>query len=107
MATPAVDWAGRVNAAANPFAQLGRGVWRLLTSVDFAVVQIIFLASLAAVGMTLQQRPDFAFRSPGDYAAAMDEIHARYDPVIGVGLVNALERLRAFSIFTSSQRPNA
>ena len=35
--------------------------------------------------MTLQQLPDFAFRSPGDYAAAMDEIHARYDPVIGVG----------------------
>ena len=103
MATPAVDWAGRVNAAANPFAQLGRGLWRLLTSVDFAVVQIIFLASLAAVGMTLQQLPDFAFRSPGDYAAAMDEIHARYDPVIGVGLVNALERLRAFSIFTSPQ----
>ena len=103
MATPAVDWAGRVDAAANPFAQLGRGLWRLLTSVDFAVVQIIFLASLAAVGMTLQQLPDFAFRSAGDYAAAMDEIHARYDPVIGVGLVNALERLRAFSIFTSPQ----
>ena len=103
MATPAVDWAARAAEPTNPFAQLGRGLWRLLTSVDFAVVQIIFLASLAAVGMTLQQLPDFAFRSPGDYAAAMDDIHARYDPVIGVGLVSALERLKAFSIFTSPQ----
>jgi cytochrome c biogenesis protein len=103
VATPAVDWAAPATAPTNPFAQLGRGLWRLLTSVDFAVVQIIFLASLAAVGMTLQQLPDFAFRSPGDYAAAMDEIHARYDPVIGVGLVSALERLKAFSIFTSPQ----
>ena len=102
MATPAVV-AAPAAAPTNPFAQLGLGLWRLLTSVDFAVVQIIFLASLAAVGMTLQQLPDFAFRSPGDYAAAMDEIHARYDPVIGVGLVSALERLKAFSIFTSPQ----
>jgi cytochrome c biogenesis protein len=103
VATPAVDWAASAAAPTNPFAQLGRGLWRLLTSVDFAVVQIIFLASLAAVGMTLQQLPDFASRSAGDYAAAMDEIHARYDPVIGIGLVSALERLKAFSIFTSPQ----
>ena len=32
-------------------------------SVDFAVVQIIFLALLAVVGMTIRQLPDFAFRS--------------------------------------------
>ena len=103
MATPAVGMTAHAAAPTNPLAQLGRGLWRILTSVDFAVIQIIFLASLAAVGMTLQQLPDFAFRSAGDYAAAMDEIHARYDPVIGTGLVTALERLRAFSIFTSPQ----
>ena len=39
----------------------------LFTSVDFAVVQIILLALMAVVGMTLEQLPDFAFRSAGDY----------------------------------------
>ena len=66
MATPAAAAGAPATSAAraptNPFAQLGQGLWRLLTSVDFAVVQIIFLASLAAVGMTLQQLPDFAAR---------------------------------------------
>ena len=102
MATPAAVPAARAaGAPTDPFAQLGRGIWRLLTSVDFAVVQIIFLASLAAVGMTLQQLPDFAFRSPADYATAIEDIHIRYDPVIGPGLVNVLERLGAFSVFKS------
>ncbi len=103
MATPA---AVRATSAAgvptNPLAQLGRGIWRLLTSVDFAVVQIIFLSILAVIGMTLQQLPDFAFRSPGDYANAIEAIHIRYDPVLGPGLVNVLERLGAFSIFKSA-----
>ena len=54
MATPAVDWTAPASAPINAFAQVGRGLWRLLTSVDFAVVQIIFMATLAAVGMTLQ-----------------------------------------------------
>ena len=106
MATPAAAAgapaaASAAGAPTNPFAQLGRGIWRLLTSVDFAVVQIIFLASLAAVGMTLQQLPDFAFRSPADYSTAIEDIHIRYDPVVGPGLVNVLERLGAFSIFRS------
>ena len=52
--------------------------------------------------MTLQQLPDFAFRSPGDYANAIETIHIRYDPVLGPGLVNVLERLGAFSIFKSA-----
>lgn len=82
-------------------ARLGRGLWRLLTSVDFAVAQIVFLAVLAVVGMTIRQLPDFAFRSASDYIAAMDEIHARYDPVLGAGVVDVLERLSAFGIFRS------
>jgi cytochrome c biogenesis protein len=77
------------------------GLWRLFTSVDFAVVQIILLALLAVVGMTLQQLPDSAFRSAGDYAAAMDGIHVRYDAVIGPGVVDVLERLGAFAMFRS------
>ena len=77
------------------------GLWRLFTSVDFAVVQIIVLALLAVVGMTLQQLPDGAFRSAGDYAAQMDILRARYDPILGPGVVQALERLGAFAIFRS------
>jgi cytochrome c biogenesis protein len=103
VASPAaVQAASAAGAPTNPLAQLGRGIWRLLTAVDFAVIQIIFLSILAVVGMTLQQLPDFAFRSPGDYAGAIEEIHIRYDPVLGPGLVNVLERLGAFSIFKSA-----
>jgi cytochrome c biogenesis protein len=76
-------------------------LWRLLTSVDFAVAQIIVLALLAVVGMTIRQLPDFAFRSASDYAAALDDLHARYDPVFGTGVVDVLERLNVFGIFRS------
>ena len=51
--------------------------------------------------MTLQQMPDFAFRSPADYATSIEAIHIKYDPVLGPGIVNVLERLGAFSIFKS------
>ena len=103
MATPAaVRAAPAAGAPTNPFAQLGQGLWRLLTSVDFAVVQIIFLSILAVIGMTLQQLPDFATRSPADYVAAMDDIHARYDLALGPGAVAVLERLGAFAIFKSA-----
>jgi cytochrome c biogenesis protein len=77
------------------------GLWRLLTSVDFAVAQIIVLVLLAVVGMTIRQLPDFAFRSAGDYAMAMEAIHARYDALLGPGLVDTLERLSVFSMFRS------
>jgi cytochrome c biogenesis protein len=103
VASPAaVRAAPAAGSPTNPLAQLGQGLWRLLTSVDFAVVQIIFLSILAVIGMTLQQLPDFAFRSPGDYVTAMDEIRARYDPVIGSAAVGVLERLGAFAIFKSA-----
>jgi cytochrome c biogenesis protein len=82
-------------------ARAGMGLWRLLTSVDFAVVQIIVLALLAVVGMTLQQLPSSAFRSAGDYVAAMDVIHGRYDTIFGPGAVDVLERLGAFAVFRS------
>ena len=82
-------------------ARLGRGLWRLLTSVDFAVAQIIVLALLAVVGMTIRQLPDFAFRSASDYAAAIEDLHARYDPILGSGAVDVMERLSVFGIFRS------
>ncbi len=77
------------------------GLWHLLTSVDFAVAQIITLGLLAVVGMTIRQLPDFAFRSAGDYATAMDAIHTRYDPVLGAAIVDVLERLSVFAMFRS------
>ena len=84
------------------FERIGRAVLRLFTSVDFAVVQIIALSMLALVGMTLKQLPTFAFRSVGDYENAMADLHARYDPTLGRGIVDALERLQLFRVFTST-----
>jgi cytochrome c biogenesis protein len=88
--------------APDVFERIGRAVLRLFTSVDFAVVQIIGLSLLALVGMTIKQLPTFAFRSAGDYENAMADLHARYDPVLGRGIVDALERLQLFHVFTST-----
>jgi cytochrome c biogenesis protein len=52
--------------------------------------------------MTLRQLPGFAFRSPTDYADAMDEMHALYDGTFGVAGVNLLEQLQLFQVFTST-----
>jgi cytochrome c biogenesis protein len=56
---------------------------------------------LAIVGMTIRQLPDFAFRSASDYALAMDQIHMRYDPLLGQTAVDVLERLSVFQMFRS------
>ena len=66
-----------------PAARLGNAVWDLLTSVDFAVLQIIALSLFAVVGMTLRQLPGFAFRSPTDYANEMDKLHDALRPHAG------------------------
>jgi cytochrome c biogenesis protein len=52
--------------------------------------------------MTVRQLPGFAFRSPGDYAAEMARLHERYDPVLGQGVVDAMERLQLFQVFSST-----
>ena len=77
-------------------------MWGLLTSVDFAIVQIAYLASLAVIGMTLRQLPDFAFRSVTDYTNEMLRMHDRYDASLGVAVVDALERLQLFHVFKST-----
>jgi len=76
-------------------------LWHLFTSVDFAVAQIIFLLLLSVIGMTIKQLPDFAFRSATDYAVAIDQLHGRYDPVLGAVAVDVMERLSLFSVFRS------
>jgi cytochrome c biogenesis protein len=52
--------------------------------------------------MTVRQLPGFAFRSPGDYAAEMAKLHNRYDPGLGQGVVDAMERLQLFQVFSST-----
>jgi cytochrome c biogenesis protein len=76
-------------------------LWRLFTSVNFAVVQIVAIAVLAVFGMTIRQLPGFAFRSAADYSTEMDRLRSVYEPVLGVGLVDLLERLQLFHVFTS------
>jgi len=83
-------------------ARAGMAVWRLFTSVNFAVVQIMMLALLAVVGMTVRQLPTFAFRSAGDYATQMNTLRSIYDPVVGSGAVDLMERLQLFHVFTST-----
>jgi cytochrome c biogenesis protein len=56
---------------------------------------------MAVVGMTIRQLPSFAFRTPADYRLGMDAIHARYDPALGSGLVDLLERAQVFQVFSS------
>lgn len=77
-------------------------LWRLFTSVNFAVVQIVAVAVLAVFGMTLRQLPGFAFRSAGDYATEMSKLRSVYEPVFGVPVVDVMERLQLFHVFTST-----
>jgi cytochrome c biogenesis protein len=83
-------------------ARAGMALWRLFCSVDFAVLQIIVLALLAVVGMTVRQLPGYAFRSATDYAVQMTALRVQYEPVLGPGLVDLLERLQLFHVFTST-----
>ncbi len=52
--------------------------------------------------MTLRQLPGFAFHSPTDYANEMDKLHVIYDPALGKGVVDALDRLQLFHVFSST-----
>ncbi len=96
-AAPRPDGRARPSVA----ARAGMRLWRLFTSVNFAVVQIVAIAVLAVFGMTIRQLPGFAFRSAADYSTEMDRLRSIYEPVLGVGLVDLLERLQLFHVFTS------
>ena len=86
---------------ANPFARAGRGTYRLLTSVRFAVVQIVAIALSGVVGIILPQLPSAAFNSVADYLSEMDKIRARLEPSLGAGAVAFLERLGLFRVFSA------
>jgi len=85
----------------NPVASLGRGVYGLLTSVRFAVVQIVAIALSGVVGIILPQLPSIAARSAADYVEQMDKIRARLEPSLGAGAVAFLERLQLFRVFSA------
>ncbi len=101
MASPAAVRETAKGDPLEPLARAGRAVWDLFTSVDFAVAQIILLALMAVVGMTLEQMPAFARRSTGDLEMAIENIHLRYDTVLGPGLTDVLIRIGAFEVFSS------
>ncbi|HET9851249.1 MAG TPA: cytochrome c biogenesis protein ResB [Candidatus Limnocylindrales bacterium] len=96
--------AGRGDRRAGPSlaARAGMRLWRLFTSVNFAVVQIVAVAVMAVLGMTIRQLPGFAFRSAGDYATEMNRLRSVYEPVFGVSVVDVMERLQVFHVFTST-----
>lgn len=85
----------------DPFGRIGNAIWDLLTSVNVAVVQIIVLSVFAAIGMTVQQLPSFAFRSQAAYLEQMALIHVRYERLVGTAGVELLERIGIFNVFTS------
>lgn len=93
--------------ALNPLGRLGWLVWRTLTSVKFAVLQISILAVAGVFGTVLLQLPAFALHDPAAYADQMAQIHAAYDPLsvlglnIGPGMVDLFERLGLFRVFSA------
>jgi cytochrome c biogenesis protein len=78
-----------------------RAAHRLLTSVRFAVVQIVVIAVAAVVGMTVRQLPGFAFRTQADHVEQMALLRERYAPGLGRPLVDLMERLGLFSVFNT------
>jgi cytochrome c biogenesis protein len=51
--------------------------------------------------MTVQQLPEFAFRTLSDYQEQMGLIHAKYDAVLGSSVVDLMEKLQVFNVFSS------
>jgi cytochrome c biogenesis protein len=93
----AVPARGPLNAP----ARLGRAIYALLTSVRFAVAQIVAIALVGVVGIVVPQLPGIAFRSPADYAEQMEVLRARVEPSLGPALADAFEALGLFRVFSA------
>jgi cytochrome c biogenesis protein len=91
----------RAGAQLNPLGRLGMGVWRTLTSVKFAVLQISVLAVAGVIGAVMVQVPSFALHDPSAYADQMAQIHAAYDRTLTVPIVDVLERVGLFRVFSA------
>ncbi len=64
-------------------------------------MQIVAIALVAVVGMTVRQLPGFAFRTDADYVEQMALLRERYEPVLGRPAVDLMERLGLFAVFTT------
>ena len=82
-------------------ARPGRAVYRLLTSVRFAVVQIIAIALVGVVGIIVPQLPGVAFRSPADYAEQLAILRARVEPSLGAPVADVFTALDFFRVFSA------
>jgi cytochrome c biogenesis protein len=85
----------------NPVGRLGLAVWRTLTSVKFAVLQISVLAVAGVVGAVMKQVPAFALHDPSAYVDQMAQIHAAYDGTLSAPIVDLLERAGIFRVFSA------
>ncbi|MCU0477681.1 MAG: cytochrome c biogenesis protein ResB [Chloroflexi bacterium] len=85
----------------NAPARLGRAIYGLLTSVRFAVVQIVAIAVAGVIGIIVPQLPGAALRSPADYAEQMEILRARVEPSLGLVLTDVFEALGFFRVFSA------
>ena len=82
-------------------------MWRTLTSVRFAILQISVLSVGGVIGTVLDQLPAFALRDPSAYAEQMALIEAKYERLSILGLnigplfVDVSERLGFFRVFSA------
>src|SRR5205814_5494163 len=91
----------RADAQLNPLGRLGMAVWRTLTNVKFAVLQISILAIAGVIGAVMKQVPSFALHDPSAYADQMAQIHAAYDRTITAPIVGLMQRLGLFQVFAA------
>src|SRR5256714_3200211 len=103
MASPVVTWpSAAIRGRPNPIARVGEALWDLLTGVNFAVLQISILAVMAVIGMTIRQLPGRALQQPAVYATEMAKLRDRYDAAFGTAVVDGMEKLQVFHIFSST-----
>ncbi len=108
MATLSLDrQQGSAGFLTGPLSRLGAGAWSTLTSVRFAVLQIVLIAVSGLIGTLVRQFPAFALHDPGAYANQVADMHRRWDAIsmvglpIGSSLVDVFERLGFFRIFSA------
>jgi cytochrome c biogenesis protein len=91
----------------NPLGRLGWSIWRTLSNVRFAVLQISILAIAGVIGTILPQIPAFALHDPAAYADEMAKLAAQYESsnILGVQvgpvMVDVFERLGFFRVFSA------
>ena len=88
--------------------RFGLTIWRTLSDVRFAVLQIILLTVAGLIGTMIRQIPAFALHdNPAAYATEMADLHRRYDPIallgvnVGPTMTDVFEGLGFFRIFTA------